>query len=88
MFSNGFLLGLAPWCSIYFHITNFLCASDVTFFFQKWQVALFFWRGSSDQFSLKTIEHSLKFQRPMTDPNGAARKMVLHGSHQQKPQSC
>ena len=35
-----FLLGLAPWCSIYFHITNFLCASDVTYF-KKWQVAFF-----------------------------------------------
>ena len=49
-----FLLGLAPWCSIYFHITNFLCASDVTYF-KKWQVAFFFGGDSSDQFSLKTI---------------------------------
>ena len=31
---------------------------------------------------------AMNWEHPMTDPHGAARKMVLHGSHQQKPTLC
>ena len=58
-----FLLGLAPWCSIYFHITNFLCASDVTYF-KKWQVA-FFWGGTVQ---ISSVSKQLSILSSSKDP--------------------